>query len=108
MLSIFTLAIIDWMQFGLAGVTFATLAGMTWRVMMLLKDNNKDNNSTVEKIRQEMLAEIEKREIRLIDLQEKTLKALSKMTNALERVIRGLSDLEDTVADEGDDEKHQN
>jgi len=107
MLSILTLAIIDWMQFGLAGVTFATLAGMVMKILKLLKDKGKDSDNSIEAMRKEMLSEIEKREIRLIDLQEKTLKALYKMASAFEKMANRLSDLEDTV-DEGNDEKHQN
>lgn len=85
-LSILTLAFIDWMQFGLAGATFATLAGMTMKILKLLKDKSSSNDTIVKEMRQEMWAEIEKRDLRFVDLQEKTLKALYKMASALERL----------------------
>jgi len=103
-ITLFTLAIIDWMQFGLAGVTFATLSTMTMKILKLLKDKGQENSATIDKLHQEMLVEIEKRELRLIDLQEKTLKALYKVANTLEKVVIRLSDLEDKVGEEGTDE----
>jgi len=99
MLSLITLAIIDWMQFGLAGATFITLCTMLLRSQKQSREKDKDvatmrvdNDKIISQMRIEMWAELEKRDMRFIDLQEKTLKSMYKMVNGLERLAGKIQD----------------
>jgi len=80
---IFDLA--PWMQFGLAGVCFITLAYMVFK-----------KSDVVDKL----LALIEKRDEKFVDLQEKTLNTLGRNSTALEKVVLRLKNIEEILKDE--------
>lgn len=83
---------IPWAQFGLAGVTFATLSMLFWRVIKKY-EGTIDMQFVVES-RKELLEEIEKREARFVELQEKTLEVISKNSIAIEKLADRLTILE--------------
>ena len=100
----FILALVEigpWAQFGLAGVTFITLATMLWRIMKRFEERDKSvvDIKFATAARKQMLEEIEKREIRLAELQEKTLEALYKNMTITEKLIMRLEDIEDVIED---------
>jgi len=88
-----------WMQFGLAGVTFITLA--TLLVMMMKKMGNRDKNqvdvSIMMKVREETLLEVNKRDAQILELSSKALEALHTSSRALERMAERIEDLEDVI-----------
>lgn len=93
-----------WVQFGLAGVCFFTLATLFFRsqrtqLKMLEKLSNKKdvdvNWEVLIKTREETLREITIRDTRFMELQEKTIKAINKSGNAMEKVADKLEELLD-------------
>ena len=84
------------MQFGLAGVTFITLA--TLLVIMMKRVSHRDKNSVdveiMMRVREETLNEVNKRDEQILALTEKTLMALNKSSNAINKVADRLEDLE--------------
>jgi hypothetical protein len=88
-----------WMQFGLAGVTFITLA--TLLVMMMKKMGSRDKNSVdigvMMKVREETLLEINKRDAQILELSSKVLDGLHTSSRALERMSERMDDLEAVV-----------
>lgn len=103
MIELAILLIIDWMQFGLAGATFITLCGLLIKMQKQLKDKDKSSDVIEKEIRHEMLEEIEKRDIRLINLQEKTLDVLKDVAAASSKMADSLDELRDSV-EEGKNE----
>ena len=88
-----------WMQFGLAGVTFITLA--TILVMMMRKLSNRDKNqvdvSIMMKVREETLLEVNKRDAQILELSSKALEGLHSSSRALEKMTERIDDLTDEV-----------
>jgi len=78
----------------------SALFGMLWRIIKLVghRDHNLIDRKYVEEARKELLVEIEKREIRLGELQEKTLKGLYKNMATVEKLIMRLEDIEDFLS----------
>lgn len=102
MLSTLFLAFVDiapWMQFGLAGVTFITLA--TLLVMMMRKMGARDKNSVdvsvMMKVREETLLEINKRDAHILELSSKVLNGLHTSSRALERMAERIEELAERV-----------
>jgi len=87
------------MQFGLAGVTFITLATML--VMMIKKIGHRDKNqvdvSVMMKVREETLLEVNKRDAQILELSSKTLDALYNSSRALEKMSERVDDLTDEL-----------
>lgn len=102
MWSLLVLGAIDWMQFGLAGVTFGTLATMFWRILKRLEKRDEGVVSVefAEKTRKETLEELEKREARYAELLEKVIEALQKNTAVQDRMVMRLEDVEDILSKE--------
>lgn len=94
--TIFLAAALPWAEYGLVGLCMAALFGMLWRIIKLVgkRDDNLIDRQYVEEARKELLVEIEKREIRLGDLQEKTLKGLYKNMAVTEKLVMRLEDIE--------------
>lgn len=102
LLSTIFLAFVDiapWMQFGLAGVTFITLA--TLLVMMMRKVSSRDKNSVdvavMMKVREETLLEINKRDAQILELSSKVLDGLHTSSRALERMQDRMEELAEEV-----------
>ena len=88
-----------WMQFGLAGVTFITLA--TLLLIMIKKIGSRDKNSVdvgvMMKVREETLLEVNKRDAQILELSSKTLEAMHTSSRALEVMSERVDDLADAV-----------
>lgn len=80
---------LPWAEAGLAGMAFITLATMLWRIIKLVqhKSSTTVDIEFIKAFNKEMLEQIEAREQRLVDLQEKTLEALTKNAIALEILV---------------------
>jgi hypothetical protein len=87
---------IPWAQFGLAGVTFGTLAFILIRVF-----KNSVDKEFAEEARKELLVEIERREQRFVNLQEKTLETVNESALAMQR----LADLVKDFSEKDDNDK---
>lgn len=104
------LAFVDiepWMQFGLAGVTFITLA--TLLLIMIKRLSSRDKNTVdvnvMMKVREETLIEVNRRDEQILALTEKTLKALNKSSNAIEKVADRLDELTSYLEEKDEEEK---
>lgn len=78
---------IPWAEFGIAGAALGILA------FLLLKQLSKKNVEY--SFFKEFLGEIEKRETKLISIQEKTIEALNCNSNALEKISDRMEALEE-------------
>lgn len=87
---------LPWAEAGLAGVAFLILSTMMWKIMKLVQDKSKTTVDIdfIKSFNKEMLEQIEAREQRLVDLQEKTLEALNRSATALEILADRVSTLE--------------
>ena len=98
--------IAPWMQFGLAGVTFFTLASLFWLLFKKIDKTNKDsvNYEVMMKIREETLTEVNKRDEQILELTRATIKAMNKSSNAIDKVADRLDELTSYLEDK-DEEK---
>lgn len=93
-----------WMQFGLAGVTFITLASLL--LIMIKKIGNRDKNtvdvSVMMKVREETLLEVNKRDAQILELSTKALDTMHTSSRALEKISERLDELAEEVQEVGD------
>lgn len=90
-----------WMQFGLAGVTFITLASLL--LIMIKKVGNRDKNTVdvgvMMKVREETLLEVNRRDAQILELSSKVLDAMHTSSRALERMSERLDEMTDELQD---------
>lgn len=94
------------MQFGLAGVTFFTLASLFWLLFKKIDKTNKDsvNYEVMMKIREETLTEVNKRDEQILELTRTIIKAMNKSSIAIDKVADRLDELTSYLEDK-DEEK---
>ena len=100
----FLLAFVDiepWMQFGLAGLTFITLATLLWRMSARMdkRDKNTVDVEVMMRVREETLREVNKRDEQILELTRNTVLALSESNNAIEKVADRLDDITSVIED---------
>jgi methyl-accepting chemotaxis protein len=82
-------------------MSFIALLTMVWKISQRLSVRDKDSVdvNTIMKVREETLREISIRDQQILDLATKTLMAMNKSTNMMEKLVDRIDELQDIIKD---------